>query len=342
MITDLAIDVNNFTFVTSDGMYIDIRPEDNLQPIRRTADEQPALVYLAGLGRSSQRTMYGALVLIAGILSRGQCSPLTLPWHSLRRSHVIAVRAWLIEHKSPATGRRMIAALKGTLKEAWRMGQLATDDYARAIDIKAIRGKTQEQAAGRALSHGEKSAILTVLASNRPVDIRNSAIFGLAVYGGLRRGEIAALPVNAYDPATGAIRVIGKGSKMRTIYAAPGVDSALQDWLHCRGNSEGPLFTRVLKSGRILIEDDLSPEAIYAIMQTLQTRAGVKTFTPHDLRRTFAGDLLDEGADIATVQRLMGHSTADTTSQYDRRGERAKQKAISKLHMPYQRKFQEE
>jgi site-specific recombinase XerD len=82
----------------------------------------------------------------------------------------------------------------------------------------------------------------------------------------------------------------------------------------------------------------LTEQGIYHILLKRGVLAGLAHFTPHDLRRTFAGDLLDVGADLSTVQKLMGHSDANTTARYDRRGERAKRSAVQKLHVPYRRR----
>ena len=73
-------------------------------------------------------------------------------------------------------------------------------------------------------------------------------------------------------------------------------------------------------------------------MQRRGEKADVDAFTPHDFRRTFIGNLLDAGADIATIAKLAGHASLSTTSKYDRRGEAVKKRAVDLLNVPYSRR----
>lgn len=113
---------------------------------------------------------------------------------------------------------------------------------------------------------------------------------------------------------------------------------ALEDWLHVRGEHDGPLINRILKSG-CRLEDGLSVQAIHDIVRRRWEQAGIAKFTPHDLRRTFAGDLMDLGADLSVVQALMGHANANTTVSYDRRGQRARRRAMQLRRVGYERRF---
>jgi len=313
------------------------------------ADRHPALVYLAQLSPGSRRTMRTALNTIAELLgvapvvqetssSRGRREVETLlycDWASLRYPHTLALRTLLAERYKPATANKMLAALRRVLLEARRLGLMSPDDYAQAADIAAIKGSSLPP--GRALSMGELSALMAACSADAtPAGPRDAALIALLSRGGLRRSEAVALDLADYLPDTGGITVrSGKGRKDRTTYLDGGSAAALADWLAVRGSAAGPLLCPVNKAGSITIRR-LTDQAVLGALQKRARQATVKGFSPHDLRRTFISDLLDAGADIATVQRMAGHASPETTSRYDRRGEATKRRAASLLHLAYE------
>src|SRR5213593_4730577 len=298
-------------------------------------DRHPAAVYVASLAPGSRRTMRQALDTVAGLLTTGQATAETLDWSRLRYQHTQAIRAALAARYAPATANKMLAALRGVLREAWRLGYASAEDYHRAADLPAVRGSTLPR--GRALSAGELRALFAAVTDHaRPATRARDAALLAVLYGaGVRRAEAVALDVADYDAETGALTIRrGKGNKARMMYATNGASDALAAWLTVRGSEPGPLFVPVNKAGRILLRR-LTPESVFDRLQALAKRAGISRFSPHDMRRSFISDLLDNGADLAVVQAMAGHANPATTARYDRRGEHAKRRAAGLLVVPY-------
>lgn len=299
------------------------------QPI----DQNPAAVYLAGLATGSRRTMSQSIAIVAELLT-GNPDVLAVNWGALRFQHTAAIRARLSERYTFSTANKILSALRGVLKAAWRLGQMGGDDYHMAVSVENVTGESV--VTGRQLSGGEIYALMAVCeADMSPAGVRDAAIIGLMYGAGLRRQEVTGLDLADYDPEDGRIMVrSGKRNKTRTAYIVNGAGRAVADWLKVRGSFDGPLFLPVTKSGKVQ-ERRMTNQAIYNILKKRSEQAGVPDFSPHDMRRSFVSDLLDAGADIATVAKMAGHASVNTTARYDRRPELAKQKAAAMLHVPY-------
>ncbi len=107
----------------------------------------------------------------------------------------------------------------------------------------------------------------------------------------------------------------------------------LEGWIAIRGDSPGPLFCRIDRTGDLRFGHGITGEAVRQTLSRRARGAGIAAISPHDLRRTYAGDLLDAGADLPAVQQLMGHASPSTTSRYDRRGDKARRSAAERLSL---------
>jgi site-specific recombinase XerD len=299
-------------------------------------DRNPAAVYLARLALGSRRAMAAALQTIAALAGGAEATAETFPWERLGYQHTQSIRTALADRYAIATANRHLAALRGVLREAWRLGLMTAEEHQRAADLEAVRGETLP--AGRELSDGELRALFAVCAEDQgAAGARDAALLAVLYGGGLRRSEAVALDLADFTLETGALTVrAGKGKKARLVYAKNGSNAALMGWLEARGSEPGALLCPVDKAGRVVVRR-MTDQAVLYILQRRADEARVSAFTPHDLRRTFISHLLGAGADIATVQRLAGHANVGTTARYDRRGEEAKQRAAELLHVPYVR-----
>jgi len=131
-------------------------------------DRNPYFVYLARLSSGSRPTMSESLERIARIASGGQFSAEGFPWHQLRYQHVQVIRTALVETisertrkaLSPSSVNKSLSAIRGVLKEAWRLELIGAEEFARATDIEPVRGSVPLR--GRALSAGEIAALFHV------------------------------------------------------------------------------------------------------------------------------------------------------------------------------------
>ena len=297
-------------------------------------DRNPAAVYLAGkpsaVGRRGlQRSLERAAEILTGGLTT---DAFAVHWAEARYQHVTALKAVLIDQGAkPATINHVLSAVRGVIRDAWRLGLIDAETKERIVDIKSVSSYTLP--AGRHVGVGEIRRLFETCGAT-PVGARDAAMLSLLYGCGLRRSEAVALQLADYD-AEGSVKVrSGKGRKERIVYSANGGRAAIDAWIAVRGAWDGALLCPVAKGGR-LQQRGITAQAVMLRLQFLGKRAGIENLSPHDLRRSFVGELLDAGADISSVQQLAGHASVTTTARYDRRGERAKQRTAEMLHVPY-------
>ena len=301
----------------------------------------PAVVYLSGLSKNSKRAMRAALNRVAAELvgsvgegrhRRPHISFDQIPWHELRFQHVQALRARLGERYSPSAANQSLVAIREVMKAAWKLGLVDGDDYRKIVDVKSVRGERLPR--GRALSPAEFHALVRVCLDGSAIGQRDAALVGVLYAGGLRRAEAVGLDLGSWHPETCELRVLGKGNKQRVVFIGNGAALALRDWISIRGSDPGPLFLPITRHGRI-VASRLSTQAVFEICRRRAEQARVPAFSPHDLRRSCASDLLDAGEYLATVQRHLGHSSPVITARYDRRSNAVLQRAAGRIHYPY-------
>jgi site-specific recombinase XerD len=168
----------------------------------------------------------------------------------------------------------------------------------------------------RSLSRGDVATLLERIPGGSALQLRDRALFELAYSCGLRSEEIVNLDVDAVDFDSEELRILGKGSKTRVVPIGEPAQAALQRYLSggrpvlAGGAPERALF--LSKSGR-----RLSPSDIRRRLETWLRHAGMANgVSPHALRHSFATHLLEGGADLRSIQELLGHASISTTQVY--------------------------
>jgi len=190
------------------------------------------------------------------------------------------------------------------------------------------------------LEREEIERLLSSVRGDKLFNWRDRAILELLFSTGLRVSELASLNRENVNLKRGEFSIRGKGDKIRVVFISESAKKALKKYLEKRKDSEKALFVSRLRSSlkkekppskipltsfykretpkRKIVKDcRLTPRSIQRIVKKYAVRAGiVKKVTPHTLRHSFATDLLRNGADIRSVQEMLGHSNITTTQIY--------------------------
>jgi len=144
--------------------------------------------------------------------------------------------------------------------------------------------------------------------------LRDKAILETFFSTGLRLAELCALS-RYIDLKRGELSVRGKGDKLRVVFISDSAREAIGKYMAKRSDAEEKLFVSLDKAGKII--GPITPRAVQRLVATRAREAGIaKPIHAHQLRHSFATDLLVNGADLRSVQELLGHSNISTTQVY--------------------------
>lgn len=182
--------------------------------------------------------------------------------------------------------------------------------------FKLIKNPKKDKKLPNFLQSDEFQKLIDSIDLTTPLGIRNRLIIELLYATGLRVSELTSLKINDINKTDKEIRVDGKGSKERIVFFGEYASKYLELYL---SKSRGQLLNKK-RSDYLLINnkgDNITSRGIEKIIDDIVKKAALKhNISPHVLRHTFATDLLNNGADLKSVQELLGHSSLSTTQIY--------------------------
>ncbi len=239
-------------------------------------------------------------------------NPVDVDARALRRY----VAALSERHLTASTSARKLAALRALFKSQREHGRIAQSP------AELVSSPRRPQKLPRVLKAAEAASLLDAIPAGGPLELRDRAMFELAYSCGLRAEELVSLRLEDVDHDGEQVRVEGKGRKTRFVPVGEVALRALGDYIERArsalagpGDREPALF--LSKSGRRLSTSDVRRR-----LRGWARRAGVQSaagaISPHALRHSFATHLLDGGADLRSIQELLGHASVSSTQIYTR------------------------
>jgi integrase/recombinase XerC len=228
--------------------------------------------------------------------------------------HLRAFTVWLHEQQyAKTTINRRLAALRSWFRFLCRQGVLT------ANPADGLRGPRQDKKLPTFLTEDALAKLMRTPAAEGPMGLRDRAILESLYSAGLRVSELTGLNLDDFDLGEGVATVRGKGKKERLVFFGNSALEALAAWLAQR---EALLAkrSRVKRAGAVFLNKNgsrLTARSVGRLLEKHLAQAGLDArASPHSLRHSFATHLLDRGADIRSVQELLGHRSLTTTQVY--------------------------
>lgn len=226
---------------------------------------------------------------------------------------------------SPATIERKIATLKSFFHYQAGEGLVDADPTA---DFQLPR---KAKRLPKALSISETLRLITAARGNDPHTLRDAAILEMLYATGMRASELTALDFGDMNFSVSFVRCFGKGSKERVVPVGRAALKAVQTYVE-KGRPEFPQK----KTEALFLDkngDRLTRQGLWLIIKKYVKKLGIREKTsPHTLRHSFATHLLEKGADLRSVQELLGHSDISTTQIYTSVSRERLKKIYMKAH----------
>jgi site-specific recombinase XerD len=230
---------------------------------------------------------------------------------------------------APSTIARKLAVLRGLLRVQTELGSRAENP------AELLSSPKRPQRLPRVLKPDEVATLLDRIPATTPLELRDRALFELAYSSGLRAEELVSLDVESIDFDGECVRVEGKGSKTRLVPIGEHARRALERYLERGRPALDVMNQRALllsKSGRRLSTSDVRRRLRIWSRQAASRAPALIDAHPHALRHSFATHLLDGGADLRSIQELLGHATISTTQVYTRVESRRLRAAYARAH----------
>lgn len=232
----------------------------------------------------------------------GQSVSVAAVTHLLVRQYLARLS---VDHAKSTLGRKL-AAIRSFFKYLVRHGKV------RKNPAELVSTPKKGKSVPYHLDIDEVTALVTAPVGNELLALRDRVILETLYSSGLRVGELTRLDVGAVDLEEGLVRVLGKGGKERIVPLGRPARTAISDYLAARKGPprEAPFLVNA-RGGR------LSSRSVARIVDKyILSLATMKKVSPHTLRHTFATHLLEGGADLRSIQELLGHTSLSTTQKY--------------------------